>query len=84
MPLTNDMILRVAHADVAMHMAFPRSVAHWHGAPDGALAAVAGRAAMRSNAAVKVDVSGRSFVSGGAGVWRSIIAPPAQGRTVAW
>ncbi|MCA9036308.1 MAG: hypothetical protein KDA91_14330, partial [Planctomycetaceae bacterium] len=23
------MIVRVAHADIAMHMAFPRSVGHW-------------------------------------------------------
>ncbi len=30
MPITTDMIVRIAHADVAMHMAFPRSVAHWH------------------------------------------------------
>lgn len=24
------MVVRIAHADIAMHMAFPRSVAHWH------------------------------------------------------
>jgi len=30
MPISNDMIVRIAHADIAMHMAFPRSVAHWH------------------------------------------------------
>jgi hypothetical protein len=31
MPISADQIVRVAHADVAMDMAFPRSVAHWHG-----------------------------------------------------
>jgi hypothetical protein len=30
MPLTTDVIVRVAHADIAMQMAYPRSVAHWH------------------------------------------------------
>lgn len=30
MPFSTDMIVRVAHADIAMHMAFPRSVAHWN------------------------------------------------------
>lgn len=29
MPISTDMIVRVAHADIAMHMAFPRSVNHW-------------------------------------------------------
>lgn len=29
MPISTDMIVRIAHADIAMHMAFPRSVAHW-------------------------------------------------------
>jgi hypothetical protein len=29
------MILRVAHADIAMHMAFSRSVAHWQGVHEG-------------------------------------------------
>jgi len=30
MTISTDMIVRIAHADIAMHMAFPRSVAHWH------------------------------------------------------
>jgi hypothetical protein len=29
MPLSTDTMIRVAHADVAAHLAFPRSVAHW-------------------------------------------------------
>jgi hypothetical protein len=30
MPISTDMMVRIAHADVAMHMAFQRSVSHWH------------------------------------------------------
>jgi hypothetical protein len=30
MSISTEMIVRIAHADIAMHMAFPRSVAHWH------------------------------------------------------
>jgi hypothetical protein len=30
MPISNEMIVRIANADIAMHMAFPRSVTHWH------------------------------------------------------
>jgi hypothetical protein len=33
MAISTDMIVRVAHADIAMRMAFPNSIAHWHGAP---------------------------------------------------
>ena len=29
MPISNEMIVRVAHADVALRMAFPRSIAYW-------------------------------------------------------
>jgi hypothetical protein len=34
MPISTEMIVRVAHADIAMHMAFPKSVAHWHSTKD--------------------------------------------------
>lgn len=30
MPISNDMIVRIASADIAMHMAFPGSIDHWH------------------------------------------------------
>ena len=30
MPISTETIVRVAHADVAMDMAFPRSIRHWH------------------------------------------------------
>jgi len=30
MPISTDMIVRVAHADVVMELAFPFSVRHWH------------------------------------------------------
>lgn len=30
MPISTKMIVRVAQADVALHMAFPNSVEHWH------------------------------------------------------
>ena len=30
MPISTDMIVRIANADIAMHMAFPGSVRHWH------------------------------------------------------
>jgi hypothetical protein len=33
--ISTDMIVRVAHADIAMDMAFPRSVAHWHREDEG-------------------------------------------------
>lgn len=29
MPISTDMTVRIAHADIAMHMAFSRSLAHW-------------------------------------------------------
>lgn len=31
MPISTDMIVRIAHADVAMDSAFPQSIAHWNG-----------------------------------------------------
>jgi len=34
MPISTDMTVCIAHADIAMHMAFPRSIAHWHRADD--------------------------------------------------
>lgn len=29
MPISTDMIVRIAHADIAMHRAFPASISHW-------------------------------------------------------
>lgn len=34
MPISTELIVRVAHADIAMHMAFPRSVGHWQSKGD--------------------------------------------------